>query len=210
MATSGLTLHTSDGVPLEAEWGTPSEVGGAVVLAHPHPEFGGDMHAGLIDALFHALPGRGLATLRFNFRGVGESGGVHDRGVAERLDVLAALEESAGRHPSVPLVACGWSFGAVVALDAAHPHLGAWVAVAPPLPMLEGRVPLAGSDPRPVRVLVPAHDQLCPPAEATLLIAAWTATTLEEVSGADHFLWGHSATVAEHVAALAADLRSAT
>ena len=50
------------------------------------------MHATVTDALFEALPRHGIATVRFNFRGVGASGGEHDDGLGERLDIVAAIE----------------------------------------------------------------------------------------------------------------------
>ena len=50
------------------------------------------MHASVTDALFEALPRHGIATVRFNFRGVGASGGEHDHGLGERLDIVAAIE----------------------------------------------------------------------------------------------------------------------
>src|SRR6185369_2041559 len=78
----------------------------------------------------------GLATLRFNFRGVGRSTGVHAEGVAEQLDAEAGLAHvttavGAGR----PVGLAGYSFGAVVAADVAprHPELAGLALVAPPL-----------------------------------------------------------------------------
>src|SRR4051812_26779918 len=85
-------IDTVDGVVLEAEVSLVADAMACVVLAHPHPQFGGDMHSLVTDALFHSLPGLGVSALRFNFRGVGRSGGVHDEGRGERLDVAAAVD----------------------------------------------------------------------------------------------------------------------
>jgi alpha/beta superfamily hydrolase len=92
MAAESLVLTTTDGIRLEAQIDVPDGVHGAVVLCHPHPLYGGSMHDGVPDALFRALPARGIAAIRFNFRGVGASTGTHDKGDAERHDVAAAID----------------------------------------------------------------------------------------------------------------------
>lgn len=94
-----ITLTTDDGVELEAECHVPDgnaadEVKATVVIAHPHPLHGGDMYSPVTSALFGSLPALGVAGVRFNFRGVGRSGGSHNGGDAERLDVRAAIEQA--------------------------------------------------------------------------------------------------------------------
>lgn len=84
---------------------------GCAVVAHPHPLHGGTMHNPVV---FHAdreLHRIGLTTLRFNFRGVGESGGEHDHGDGERDDVAAALAWVRGLAPDTPQLFVGYSFG---------------------------------------------------------------------------------------------------
>nr|MCU0539985.1 alpha/beta hydrolase [Desulfobacterales bacterium] len=61
-----------------------------VVVTHPHPLYGGDMDNPVVLAVCRAFRRKGFSTLRFNFRGVGGSGGHHDRGVGECDDVRAA------------------------------------------------------------------------------------------------------------------------
>jgi hypothetical protein len=88
----------------------------AAVVCHPHPSFGGTMHNNVVYRVARALRAHGISTLRFNFRGVGTSTGVHAGGVGEREDVTAALDLLAGHHPSLPLWLAGFSFGARVGL----------------------------------------------------------------------------------------------
>lgn len=107
----------------------------AVVFAHPHPQQGGTMHT---KAVFQAAKGLcriGCAVLRFNFRGVGRSGGQFDEGRGEAEDYRTALDFMAGRHPGVPLWAAGFSFGSWIALEtgAADPRVSALIAIAPPV-----------------------------------------------------------------------------
>jgi alpha/beta superfamily hydrolase len=208
-----LTIATADGVSLEAEARLPGPgaggdeaVAGAVVLAHPHPLQGGSMASLVTSELFRLLPRRGLAALRFNFRGVGNSGGEHGHGRTEAADITAALETMEGLWPHRPLVLCGWSFGADVSLSLTDPRIDGWVAIAPPLRVLpvEELAAAAGADPRPTLLLVPEHDEFRPPDAARAATEGWTNTTIEVVSGADHFLVGRTEKVARLVADFAA------
>jgi uncharacterized protein len=89
----------------------------AVIVCHPHPLYGGDMDNGVVLAVCAALGEQTIATLRFNFRGVGNSGGSYDEGRGEQddvtaaLDYLATLEEIDGRKIGL----AGYSFGGMVA-----------------------------------------------------------------------------------------------
>jgi hypothetical protein len=202
-----LTLLTADGTQLEAEHALPEVASAVVVLAHPHPLHGGSMSAGLIDELFRRLPAAGVAAVRFNFRGVGASGGEHGGGEAEVGDLEAALAHGAdlAGDLDVPVLLAGWSFGADVSLAVADMRHHGWVLVAPPLRLLPPQRWLAATDPRPKLVLVPEHDQYRPPAAASGITGPWAATVQHTISGADHFLFGSTAAVADHVVAFAAD-----
>jgi uncharacterized protein len=185
-----LTVSTADGVELQAELAVPHAPAGAAVLCHPHPTYGGEMRAGVIDRLFHELPERGLAALRFNFRGVGRSTGAHDDGIGEQHDVRAAAATLADEVPEGPLVLAGWSFGADVALAVDVERAAGWFGVAPVLAVVEPSTMTAARDPRPKVLLVPEHDQWCPPAEAAARTQGWSALDLRVLPGTDHFLNG--------------------
>jgi alpha/beta superfamily hydrolase len=192
-------VPTSDGLVLQADLGLPdpdTPIVASMVVAHPHPQYGGDRSNTVVDSLFRTLPRAGVAALRFDFRGVGTSEGVHDGGRAERLDVVAAIDRLLRAAPDVPLVLGGYSFGALVALDVADPRAAGWFAVAPPLAMAPA-IPLAAADARPKHVVVPAHDQFTAPDTLRALVGSWAATTIDEIPTADHFLAGATAVVAE-------------
>ncbi len=200
MAAHRLTVTTSDGVELEAELHVPEKVRAAVLLCHPHPLRGGSMHDGVPDALFRSLPPRGLAALRFNFRGVGRSTGTHDEGRAERHDVAAAVTALAAATPGLALVVAGWSFGADVSLAVTDPAITGWSPIAPPLRIggPDAFTALA-ADPRPKLLLCPELDQFNPAEKARETAAAWLHAEVVSVPGADHFLWGHEDFLTEAV-----------
>ena len=190
---TALRLVTNDGVSLEAEAVLPEGATAAVVLAHPHPLHGGSMRSLVTSELFRTLPGHGLAVVRFNFRGVGESKGAHGAGVDERLDIEAGLDHLAVRVPGLPLVVAGWSFGADVALTVPDPRLAGWFLIAPPIRIVRLDAMVAAHDPRPKLLAVPEHDEFRPPAAAREVTADWVNTQIEVVAGADHYFAGRTA-----------------
>ena len=92
---------------------------GAVVLCHPHPQFGGTMDNKVVQTLARAFLQLGYRAVRFNFRGVGGSGGVWDEGHGEIDDALAVVAAQRAAAPGLPLALGGFSFGAYVAAQAA-------------------------------------------------------------------------------------------
>lgn len=104
--------------PLEALlWtsvsGNPARV---ALVCHPHPLFGGTLHNKVVFQTAKALHSHGYPVLRFNFRGAGQSVGVHDKGRGEAGDVRAALDYLAQEFPAIPILLAGFSFGSWVGL----------------------------------------------------------------------------------------------
>jgi alpha/beta superfamily hydrolase len=195
------TLHTSDGLDLEAEWSEPDSPTATVVLCHPHPQYGGTMRSLVISALFEGLPARGYACLRFNFRGVEHSEGAWDEGRSELLDLRAALD--AAKESRVgPLVVIGWSFGGDMALAVDDPALAGWIGIAPPL-RFRGASDYAavGADARPKLLILGANDEFRAPADVAHDVRAWNNTRVEVIAGASHFFVGRT----DRVVDLAAD-----
>jgi alpha/beta superfamily hydrolase len=106
----------------------------AAVVCHPHPLGGGTMHNSVVKAITRALVDRGIATLRFNFRGVERSEGRYDNGRNEQADVAGALDWllTQGRVDPGRVSVVGYSFVAWVGLMHAQTdrRVGAAAAVA--------------------------------------------------------------------------------
>lgn len=92
---------------------------GIAVVAHPLPIMGGTMDNKVVTTLAKTLVELGYATLRFNFRGTGESAGSYDEGNGEMLDAIAAAKFMHDNYPGLPLLLAGFSFGAYVQARAA-------------------------------------------------------------------------------------------
>ncbi|MDE1178896.1 alpha/beta hydrolase [Paraburkholderia sp.] len=96
------------------ETGTPPR--GIALVAHPHPLFGGTMDNKVAQTLARTLVQLNYVVFRSNFRGVGETQGEHDNGIAERDDLLAVLAHMRAQdgYAGLPLVLAGFSFGTFV------------------------------------------------------------------------------------------------
>lgn len=111
------------GIDLEGIIGLPHsrEPFGLVVVCHPHPLYGGNMYNNVVHTVCEKLEEKGMAWLKFNFRGVGQSTGTFANGIGEREDVKAAVSFAEAR-PEINeenIGLCGYSFGGLVALSAA-------------------------------------------------------------------------------------------
>jgi alpha/beta superfamily hydrolase len=169
-------------------------VKGGVVLYHPHPQYGGDMHNLVISTAADAASQEGFSTLRFNFRGVGRSGGTYGEGVGEREDAKAAIDYlySALGHADSPLTLLGYSFGAWAALPVGMQdnRVKGMVAIAPPLGLYDFGF-LEGS--KKIKLLMAGNQDLfCP---ITLLESFFERLeepkSLAIIEGADHFFFAH-------------------
>jgi alpha/beta superfamily hydrolase len=104
---------------LEAIWKEPraGHRRGLALVLHPHPLGGGTMHNKVVFRAASALNEAGLATLRINFRGVGQSTGEHDEGRGEVEDVRAGLDYLRKHYEGEPLWIAGFSFGSRVGAE---------------------------------------------------------------------------------------------
>lgn len=121
---------------LEVRYGAPD--GGAAaelaVICHPHPLHGGTMTNKVVSTLERLFIARGMATLIFNFRGVGQSTGTHDDARGEQDDLRAVIAEGRARLDQPKLWLAGFSFGSYVAAAVAtleQPE--GLISVAPPV-----------------------------------------------------------------------------
>ena len=185
---------------------TAPEGGGpfaAVVVCHPHPQYGGDMHNNVVSAVVAGLAERGLAALRFNFRGTGRSEGAHDGGRGERDDVRAALARVA-TLPGVDgarLGLAGYSFGAsMAAAVGAEGPARALALVALPLrnagEQAEALTPFGG----PLLLTTGDSDDICPVEGVEELASALgERVQVEIIPNTDHFWLGHERELATRV-----------
>ena len=179
-----------------------------VVICHPHPLYGGNMDNPVVSTLQQVFADLGLTTLRFNFRGVGESTGHYDEGRGEREDVLGVVSFKKTLGFS-RFYGAGYSFGSWVLLKsfaqmehAPDPGLrfSGLILVSPPVDVMDFqgvRIPRQV----PCLILAGSQDTFCTQAslQAWLQNTPSTPSSLALVEGADHFFWNHLDTVGKNI-----------
>lgn len=165
-----------------------------VVICHPHPLFGGSMDNNVVTAVAFALANAGVATLRFNFRGVGNSEGEHAKGEEEHQEALAALDVIKA-WPGVDqsnVGLAGYSFGSGVILN--HPELHSKVKalafISPPLRFVSTTE--SKKDYKPRFVISGDRDKVVDPEQLGPMLESFTHKPgFSLVKGADHSWVNH-------------------
>lgn len=191
-----IELHTEDGLTLVGELATPLDRPpvATLVCLHPLPTHGGFMDSHILRKAAARLPALAdLAVLRFNTRGTtsprGTSQGAFDGGVAERLDLAAAMSFVAARALPDPWLV-GWSFGTELVLKYGLEHgISGAILLSPPLHRTtEAEVAAWGASGIPLVALIPEFDDYLKPAEAAERFAPVPQIDLVAVEGGKH-LW---------------------
>jgi alpha/beta superfamily hydrolase len=185
-------------------WSPPKREDGsqpplAAVVCHPHPLFGGSMHNKVVYQTAKTLHHFHLPVLRFNFRGVGLSEGVHDEGNGEGDDVSAALDFLAVEYPGVQLLLAGFSFGSWVGLRVGCSDSRVTDLIGLGLPVGDfGRRGFSYLDTCGKQKLLVSgeFDQYGPPEKLKSMVAQFPPKVKEQtnvviIRGGDHFFAGH-------------------
>ena len=171
-----------------------------IVICHPHPRYGGNMHNNVVRGLTERLTKDGFAVLRFNFRGVGGSEGAFDWGGGETDDADAALETLSLRDEvdGSRIGIAGYSFGAAVAIQSATDSTTAHAVAAIACPAPQFRAFSGMELLQPKLFVLGDHDHNFPVDQFRFLCRRFADPRQSEViSGADHFFRGHEPTLSE-------------
>lgn len=148
------------------------------------------MYNQVVETLVRTYQNKGLTTLRFNFRGVGQSEGMYGEGRGEKKDVISALRYLYSLE-KLNIDLAGYSFGAWVNAHIAPDDfsVSGMIMVSPPVAFLD--FSFLSSDQRIKAVVAGARDDIAPADTITPLMATWNPSALLEViDGADHFYSG--------------------
>lgn len=185
---------------MEAALRVAAEPCATAVVAHPHPLHGGTLHNPVV---FHAerqLHELEMTTLRFNFRGVGDSQGTHDDGRGEVEDLAAAASWIRGLCPERPLILAGYSFGAWCAVRLAEREHSVRAVVAIGLPTRTYPFEEIARLGKPLAVVQASDDEFGSPDEVrAVLDRARPRGRLYVVDDTSHVFPRHARTVAARV-----------
>lgn len=190
----------------------------AAVVCHPHPLFGGTMHNKVVYQAAKTIHRFGLPVARFNFRGVGRSGGAHDNGRGETGDVTAVIDFVASEYPDAPLLVAGFSFGSWVGLRAGCSDARVRELIGLGLPVGDASMrdfSYLANCAKPKLLVTGEFDRFGPPHTLRAVVEQLPAeaqhqTQVKVVRGGDHFFAGHltelDAAIAEWLVARHPDL----
>jgi alpha/beta superfamily hydrolase len=176
----------------------------AVIVCHPHPLYGGSMDNNVVYSLFEALTQASLASLKFNFRGVGGSQGEFGQGIGEQEDVEAALSfiSTVKGVNSKRIGLAGYSAGAGFALPVGlnDVRIKAMAAVSPPLSMFD--FDFLKVCPKPKLLISGGRDNFTSADQFLEFCQNLPEPKeYESIEGADHFWWGYESGMAAKVTA---------
>ncbi len=195
-------------VELEAQLREPKNgLRGAAVICHPHPVYGGTMDNRVVYHAAKAVVQAGMAALRFNFRGAGQSTGQFDHGIGEKEDAAAAIRWLDARYPGLDLAVVGYSFGAWVGLETAYamPRVKTLVGLGIPLDLYDFRYLLTST--KPALYVVGTRDEFCSPESLDRFAGKLPETSsVHRIGGSDHFFTGYIEVVEKLVADFMAKL----
>jgi len=186
--------------------GTSRGVRAAVVMGHPHPQYGGTMHTKAVYQATKALARIGCAVLRFNFRGAGRSAGAFDGDAGEKADFRAGLEFMREKYPQAPLWAAGMSFGSWIGLTvgADDPRVSLLLGISTPVSKYDFS-PVAASS-KPKCFIHGERDEICSLKEIREFYArASEPKELVVIDAADHLFDGKVSEVGEAIEDLLSD-----
>ena len=167
-----------------------------VVVTHPHPLYGGSMHNPVVETITETFQHQGYTTLRFNFRGVGNSQGTYDEGAGEKRDVCQALAYLAQMNFETTCLA-GYSFGTWVnaQISPEEASVAEMVMVSPPVAFIDFE-PIQ-KIPNLKLVVTGSRDDIAPAHMIRERLPFWNpASPFETIPGADHFYSGYTGSLA--------------
>ncbi|HEY1337644.1 MAG TPA: alpha/beta fold hydrolase [Bryobacteraceae bacterium] len=160
----------------------------AALVCHPHPVYGGTMHNKVVYRIARGLRRTGIAVLRFNFRGVGQSAGEHGNLLGEIEDARAVLAWLRARYPQLPYALAGFSFGSRVITRLGCEAEGARFLLAAGFPTRYGPADYLERCRVPKNFIQSTHDQYGPKPELEAMFATWAEPKrLEWIECSDHF-----------------------
>jgi alpha/beta superfamily hydrolase len=167
----------------------------AVLVCHPHPQYGGTMHNKVVYRIARGLRRAGAVVLRFNYRGVNLSQGEYGHGIGEIEDARAALAFLRSRYPSLAFSLAGFSFGSRIILklgcELSREISGPTQLMAVGFPANSYGDQSLGDCPVRKVFIVSTHDQFCDvPAMEAYFATLPEPKKLIWIEAADHFFTG--------------------
>lgn len=193
----------NENIELEAEY-YPSKIvkDSAIIICHPHPQFGGNMWNNVVSAVFDIFIKNNISSLRFNFRAVGESSGKHSSGRGELSDVKACVDFLINEKKIEKIFICGYSYGAAIGCSAVNysEKIVGFAAISFPWDFMGHKYKKLSSSEKPKIFIQGDRDDIARYDKFKIHYDTYqNPKEYKVINGADHFYWGHEDEVAFEV-----------
>ncbi len=191
-------------IELEAEYfQSKSNLNSPVVLiCHPHPQYGGNMHNNVVSGVYNKLIKNAVPCLRFNFRGVGKSTGNHSGGIGELSDVKACIDFLINEKNHKSLIICGYSYGAAIGCSAVNhtDKIIGYMAISFPFDFVGTKYRNLSQSKKPKLFIQGNKDTVASYEKFEENYNFYNIPKRKEIiNGADHFYWNYEEQVADEV-----------
>ncbi|MFX0103966.1 MAG: alpha/beta hydrolase [Candidatus Hodarchaeota archaeon] len=206
MVEKELLFIRNNEIKLEAEYyksrNKPKK--STVLICHPHPQYGGNMYNNVVSGVFNKLIKNDISCLRFNFRCVGRSTGIHSDGTGELSDVQACIDFLIKEKDCDKILICGYSYGAAIGCSAINysDKIIGYVAVSFPFDFIGSKYRELSQSSKPKLFIQGNQDRVAFYEKFEENYSYYLNPKISKIiDGADHFYWGYEKQVSNQVLA---------
>jgi len=173
-----------------------------VLICHPHPQYGGNMYNNVVSRVFDKLIKNDISCLRFNFRGVGRSTGMHSNGTGELEDARACINFLINEKNHESLIICGYSYGAAIGCSAINysDKVISYISISFPWNFVDAQYKTQSQSDKPKLFIQGDQDTVAVYEKFQENFNYYMNPKIKKIiAGANHFYWGYEEQIANEV-----------
>jgi len=173
-----------------------------VLICHPHPQYGGNMYNNVVSRVFDKLIKNDISCLRFNFRGVGRSTGMHSNGTGELEDARACINFLINEKNHESLIICGYSYGAGIGCSAINysDKVISYISISFPWNFVDAQYKTQSQSDKPKLFIQGDQDTVAVYEKFQENFNYYMNPKIKKIiAGANHFYWGYEEQIANEV-----------
>ncbi|MFX0002718.1 MAG: alpha/beta hydrolase [Candidatus Hermodarchaeota archaeon] len=173
-----------------------------VLICHPHPQYGGNMYNNVVTGVFDELVENDISSLRFNFRGVGRSTGIHSDGTGELEDVQKCIEFLINEKNHGKIIICGYSYGAAIGSSTINysDKIIGYISISYPWDFVDFRYKTLSQSDKPKLFIQGDKDTVARYENFEEHFNYYMKPKVRKIiTGADHFYWGYELQIATEI-----------
>ncbi len=204
MVKTELVFIKNNEIKLEAEYFQSKNKlrKASLLITHPHPQFGGSMYNNIVSGVFNKFIQEDISSLRFNFRGVGNSSGNHTSDKGKLTDVKACIDFLLNERKVENIFLCGYSYGAAIGCSTINysEKVIAYAAISFPWDFMGSKYKKLSQSDKPKFFLQGNRDDIANFERFEIHFNDYQYPKyFQIINGADHFYRGYESQVAEKV-----------